>query len=187
MKTTCKLNLLFGLILFSALVSCRKKVDLEKEVASKPAHCYNSIMDEDEVVVDMGGSCGTDGAQPLTSNCGQSENTVTINGVDKVVTTCTKATNGSGQYVFTINYVGGSLTVTTAPNVYYNWDLGMVTWTPDEDECNVYIGSPYNANVTYGDTQVKFNGVNYAISICEGSFWYGFSSSASIEVYALVN
>ncbi|MCE3280205.1 MAG: hypothetical protein K0S44_2396 [Bacteroidetes bacterium] len=188
MKTTYKFSVLASLIFLLAIAGCRKKIELEKEVATKPAHCYNSIMDEDETVVDMGGSCGTEGVQALESNCGVGDTTVTIDAVNKAITSCTKTVNGSGEYVFSITYAGGgTLTVTTRNDVRYNYDLSMVPWTPDDDECKVYIGAPYYTSITTGQTQVKFNGIDYAISICNGAIYYGFGSTASIKLFTTVN
>jgi hypothetical protein len=185
MKTT-KIIILANVLLFAfVFTGCRKKTPVEYEKTSKPFHCYNGTLDADEVLIDMGGSCADASAAPITSACGLASGTIVLGSQTKAVTSCTKTTNANGDFVFTMTYTGGYISVTTTNDVLYNTDLSLTTSSDPSSNYEAYVFLyPQYDYMSGGDVQINFNGSSYAVSTCNGYDW---SSSLSVKIFAPVN
>ena len=181
----------FILLNLGFIYSCRKKVDRDLELANKPFHCFNNVLDGDEIIIDGGGSCGCADIS-IENYCGLTDNTVTLGSNSYPVASCTRdsLTSGiyAGLYEYTITLTnGGIIKIKTSPTVWYNSDLDNGSGLPDESEFLISINiSPYSFTNLQGHIKIKTNGINYAVESCDGFVYYGFTT-INIRMYVLYN
>ncbi len=183
----------FGALVLSG--GCSKKTEQEMDMAAKPKHCYNQLLDADETQVDFGGSCGTDSlSASLASECGMTNNTADINNSYGLTTnyrvySCVKTVSG-GIFTYTLTLPGGHLIhVRTTSTVLMNHELTFTTSSPtasDECEIDFYMASVVCAcSGTGGHVCIKYNGTTYAISICSVPYYSMYPGT--IDAYATVD
>jgi len=186
MKQAILARLCFGLLIGILISGCRKKELDEVDIATKPSHC-NGIKDFDEIIIDGGGVCGSNG-QDIYNSCHNVDgDSVLIGSYRYAVDSCTKKVTG-GEQIFTVYYKDGTVKLTFSTDVYLNYDLDAVSFgSPAEDEFDCTINDAhYGTKNPDGIAMLNTNGVDYSVQLCGGEFYIS-GNPKSVNLYAPLN
>lgn len=184
------------LLLF--LVSCNKKgdrtlVDETKNLIpfnSVPSHCYNNVMDEDELDVDCGGSCIV--CTEAKPTCTLDVNRAMVNNSPKIITNITKSIL-SGNVV-KISFSAGSMPCEIRFKEDFSkiesFEINSSASTLQDKQMSLKLSNPvynYLVTSTYTDSGLGFinsseNG-QYEVYICNSTYS---SNNYPISIHLLV-
>jgi hypothetical protein len=165
-------KLLIVLFISAAVAGCKRKQDLvepDGKLAKHPAHCYNGLLDGNELGIDCGGEC--DPCNFPTPTCTPASNTIKI-GTSTYATTGTSCTAGSSNYDMMGSYSGGSYTVsfsnsTPDLSVAYTINSGVLSY--GEASVTISDGMRGSLSLSSGTVYVSLTGGVYTATICGGS------------------
>lgn len=165
---------------FFIVSACRKKTEREvqNEIDSlSEAHCYNGILDVDE----LGEDCGGEQCEPCTANpapCNNSDNELYIyEGFvydSKTITSTEVDSTNSGGIVF-YGYTDGSssyylrVSFPGKPDISKTYDGVNDGSFMESNEVYVYYNGSYDYKGT-GDVYVSYENGAYTIESCDYSF-----------------
>jgi hypothetical protein len=194
-------------LIFLSLGGCRKKTDVgeDLDIATKPRHCYNGEMDEDETTTDCGGSCGSCSDGVIESSCGVPLGkiiTIGTGGDTLTVVSSTKTQSGNNLIFTLVVNNGGIFTIVVNKDVVidYSLDEGGSNPTIYEFSGEVEDLQPFSTTFQYqtdlqesqsgnGVNKILFDGTNYYIDFCGIYFMHGSLQNyyVNVKIYAKVS
>jgi len=152
-------------------------------LAEYPVHCYNGILDANEVGVDCGGTC----KQCLVAvpTCTQVENRLTLGAINYTLSNLNCGNlYDSNSYDFRGSYAGGTFTVRVSgslPDVSKSYPLNSSV-SPNANEAYSVISSGLYGNMssTTGTVFISQSAGKYTATLCNASY-YSFVTSQSIS------
>jgi hypothetical protein len=161
--------LAFTTILF---VSCiRKQVLVEPKgtLAEHANHCYNGVLDGDEISIDCGGECGP--CNFATPSCSPGANKLKI-GASNYTIAGSSCGTPSGQFEMQGSYIDGTLTIDlgeNAPDVTAEYNI--INSVPLYHEASVHLstGSYGGLSLISGKVYFSQSGGKYIATVCNGT------------------
>jgi hypothetical protein len=174
----------FLIIIFFVFSFCKRK-NIEATpsgtLAEFPFHCYNGMLDSDELGIDCGGPC----KQCITAvpACTQVANRLTL-GASNYTLTNSNCGNlyDANSYDFRGSYAGGTFTVRVSgslPDVSKSYPVNSNV-SPNANEAYSLISSGNYGNMTSttGTVFVSQSAGKYTVTLCSASY-YSFVNSQS--------
>ncbi|MES2513023.1 MAG: hypothetical protein V4580_02720 [Bacteroidota bacterium] len=161
---------LLTFIAFTFFGCTRKQTLVEPEgtLAEYNDHCYNGLLDGDEISIDCGGECGP--CNFATPSCSPGTNTLKI-GASTYAIAGTSCGNPSSQFEMDGAYIDGSVTIEigeNAPDLTAEYDI--INSVPLSHQASIHFtsGSYGGLNLYSGKLYFSQVGGKYIATICNG-------------------
>ncbi|MBI3517885.1 MAG: hypothetical protein HY062_00825 [Bacteroidetes bacterium] len=164
-----------ALLIFTTLVvfACIRKQNLVEPkgtLAEYAEHCYNGVLDGDEISIDCGGECGP--CNFATPSCSPGTNKLKIGSSTYTLTGYSCGAPNS-DFVMDANYSNGSVTIeigASAPDMSVAYNV-VNTSIPGTNEASVRCTTGSLGTLALNSGSVFFSQTNgkYTATICGGS------------------
>lgn len=172
------------------LSSCRKE-ELRSELdghikAYANAHCFDGVLDGDELYVDCGGSCTV--CDQVTPSCTMTNNTMTIDGTVYTLTNVDSTTTTStGVKVFSASSGSINIQIRILPpyNPYIEYGISTYVNPDNSSDASIYVTNVPGMSSAYpngGHVYFNDNTGSLVVTTCGNYYWDGWGSSHDIDI-----
>lgn len=163
-----------ALLIFITIIvfSCVRKQNLVEPhgvLAEYATHCYNGLLDGDEISVDCGGECGP--CNFVTPSCSPGASALKI-GTSSYTIAGTACGTPSGNFIMDGGYIDGTVTIELgvgAPDVTKEYNI--INSVPGINEAYIHLSTGSYGGLIPISGKVYFSqsGGKYVVTICNAS------------------